>query len=70
MRAARGWAPSDNGAPAAGVLRGTVPERWQGLGAGMGAVTLSFVVRGGPRGAGGAPAAVAVNGAPCAVAKA
>ena len=70
LRTARGWVPSDNGAPTAGVLRGTVPEKWQGLGGGMGAVTLSFVVRGGPQGAEGAPAAVAVNGAPCAVAKA
>ena len=47
-----------------------MPEKWQGLGGGMGAVTLSFVVRGGPDGAEGAPAAVAGNGAPCAVAKA
>jgi len=70
LRTSRGWVPSDNGAPTAGVLRGTVPEKWQGLGGGMGAVTLSFVVRGGPDGAEGAPAAVAVNGAPCAVAKA
>ena len=70
LRTARGWVPSDGGAPTAGVLRGTVPERWQGLGGGMGAVTLSFVVRGGPEGSEGAPAAVAVNGAPCAVAKA
>ena len=70
LRTARGWVPSDNGAPTAGVLRGTVPEKWQGLGGGMGAVTLSFIVRGGPQGAEGAPAAVAVNGAPCAVAKA
>ena len=70
LRTARGWLPSDNGGATAGVLRGTVPEKWQGLGGGMGAVTLSFVVRGGPAGAEGAPAAVAVNGAPCAVAKA